>query len=192
MKKNVQVRKERSVRIDAELWQSSWCLLRAGQENQLGCDHQFRASLIFTAFSLEAYLNHVGPLLLESWERIERKLMPIDKLKLLSEFLKIKADWSARPWQTLQGLMSFRNSLAHGRGEDLCEEYCDSLDDYQKKFYDFPRTEWEKYATEKMALQARADVESVANLLHRCHGKLPSLPFLTGEVLASTKGSATL
>jgi hypothetical protein len=45
MRPRVKITKEGKVRIDAELWNTWWCLLRAGQEQQLGNGHQFRASL---------------------------------------------------------------------------------------------------------------------------------------------------
>ena len=67
MSTNVAITKARTVRIDSELWNTSEWLLKAGQERAIGYAHQFRTSLVFTAFALEAYLNHIGPLFLKTW-----------------------------------------------------------------------------------------------------------------------------
>ena len=181
----VKVRKERTVRIDSELWNTSWCLLKAGQEHELGCSHQFRASLVFTAFALEAYLNHIGARLFKSWEKIERKLTPTEKLSLLCEQLQVSIDWSARPWQTVKDLFRFRNTVAHGRGEALVEEYLDSHDRYLKKFYEIPQAVWEKFASQAAAIRAREDVERLAESLHASSGRLQDLPFMPGAQTGS-------
>jgi len=169
------------VRIDAELWHTSWCVLKHGQEHELGSTHQFRASLVFTAFALEAYLNHIGPLHFKSWGVIERKLTPIEKLIILCEQLKIDIDWSARPWQSVKALIRYRNTIAHGRGEELFEDYTDSIDHYELKLYESPLTEWEKYASAETAVRAREDVEFVAHALHDKGGDLQDYPFFPGS-----------
>ena len=49
-----------------ELWDTSWSLLNQGQNREEGSFHQFAGSF-FTAFSLEAYLNHIGPKVFRNW-----------------------------------------------------------------------------------------------------------------------------
>lgn len=58
--KKALVTKERDVRTHAELWHTSNCLLESGKQVREGSAHQFRASLVFRAFALEAYLNWQG------------------------------------------------------------------------------------------------------------------------------------
>jgi hypothetical protein len=52
-----QVTKKREVRTHAELWHTANCLLDTGQKEIKGSMHQFRAALVFQAFSVEALLN---------------------------------------------------------------------------------------------------------------------------------------
>jgi len=54
------VTEKREVRIHSELWHTSNCLLEAGQEEREGAVHQFRASLVFRAFYLEAFFELDG------------------------------------------------------------------------------------------------------------------------------------
>jgi hypothetical protein len=109
----------------------------------------------------------------------------MEKLTLLCEHLKVDIDWSARPWQTVKGLIRFRNAVAHGRGEELVEEYADSVDRYQKTLYEIPEAEWEEYASAGTAVRARQDVERVAQALHERSGRLQTLPFFPGSQTAT-------
>ncbi len=176
----VVVKKERKVRIDAELWHTSECLLKAGEEHELGSTHQFRASLIFTVFSFEAYLNHIGPSIFASWSEIEKKLSPQEKLSLLCERLVISPDWACRPWQSIKALVRFRNAIAHGRGEQLAEIHKESVQNYQRSLYEMPLAEWEKYGSQENAQRAREDVLQVAELLQAKTGNFEHLPFFFG------------
>jgi hypothetical protein len=187
MPSHIVVEKERLVRIDAELWRTSECLLNAGQERERGCTHQFRASLIFTAFAFEAYLNHIGPGVFASWPEIERKLSPHEKLSLLCEQLAVTVDWSSRPWQSIKALMGYRNTVAHGRGEQLKESYKENAEHYHRRFYEIPLTDWEEYGSKENAERAREDVLKVTELIQAKTGSLDHLPFFPG----SLSGSAT-
>jgi len=70
------------------MWHTSKCLLETGVDNPKGSFHQFMASLVFTAFTLEAYLNHIGPKLFDDWHDLER-LRPHEKLNTVLEKLQI-------------------------------------------------------------------------------------------------------
>jgi hypothetical protein len=180
MKPNVAISKERTVRMDAELWHTSYCLLQAGKENPLGSDHQFRASLVFTAFALEAYLNHIGGLEFKSWESLERKLSPENKLTLLCEHLGIVTDFSRRPWQTVGEILGFRNALAHGRSKPLTEFRQVSSDHYEPELHKILQADWEKFGTETNAARTREDVLAIGELLST-KSKAPSaFPFMFG------------
>ena len=86
-KRKVVVTKERNVTTYAEMWHTSYCLLVKGQEELKMSVHQFRASLIFTAFTFEAYLNHIGAKIFSCWEDLER-LSPKEKLNVIAERLR--------------------------------------------------------------------------------------------------------
>jgi hypothetical protein len=54
-KAKVIIEKEREVNTYVDMWHTSRCLLYKGIADQKGSYHQFMASLVFTAFALEAY-----------------------------------------------------------------------------------------------------------------------------------------
>jgi len=159
------VKKQRDVRIHSELWHTANCLLRSGQENAEGSAHQFRASLVFRAFALEAYLNWLGPQLIPHWQYLER-LKPREKLDLLTDLMKVKPNYGSRPWQIVRELFDFRNTLGHGKPESLEMESLENSREFLDGKIDFARTDWENFADERNAIRAREDVEKIATLLY--------------------------
>ena len=182
MEKNqeVTVNKEREVRTYADMWHTSYCLLQNGQEQIEGSYHQFLASLVFTAFTLEAYLNHIGPKVFRCWKDLER-LGPKEKLNVISEKLGIEIDYSRRPWQVLKQLFGFRNDIAHGKTVTIFKEETVKIQDYNDpKLRTFAETTWEKYCTEKNAVRAREDVENIVKTIHEATKLEDEYPFVSG------------
>ena len=186
--RKVRVTKKRDVRIHAELWHTANCLLRAGQQNKEGSAHQFRASLIFRAFCIEAFLNWLGLELIPHWNYLER-LKPGEKLDLLADHIQVNPDYGSRPWQIVNELFRFRNTLAHGKPEDLEHESEEDLRDVLEGDVSFAQTDWECFCTESNAIRAKDDVEELANILYQKanvkHGG-PRGPFTFGFQIRSS------
>jgi hypothetical protein len=158
------VTKERDVRIHASLWHSSHCLLKRGQEEENASFHRFMASLVFTAFTLEAYLNWLGGQLFPHWSYLER-LKPKEKLELIADQLKVTIANGKRPWQTIKPLFGFRNDIAHGKPQTLNIETVEPIDDLEKKMNEIARTDWENFCTRENAERAREDIEHILKTL---------------------------
>lgn len=63
------------------------------------------------AFTWEAYLNYYGWELIDDWN--ENQSVDDKEVKVLEQ-LKIKPDWSKRPYDAIRTLQKIRNWLAHG------------------------------------------------------------------------------
>jgi hypothetical protein len=74
-KKLANVYKEVEIRPDAELWLGSYILLKKANADQLDSIYLIIASIIFSAFSIEAYLNNIGKKIYNKreWKIFERK-----------------------------------------------------------------------------------------------------------------------
>lgn len=164
-KQKVAIQKEREVVMYAEMWHTSKCLLQHGQEQPIGRAHQFRASLVFTAFALEAFLNHVGPHLFGHWEYLER-LSPKKKLYLIAERLVVNVDMSKRPWQIIDELFEFRNEIAHGKTKKFKPplKIRDAGKDELPAQW-IAQTPWEAFCTERNAIKGRKDVEKIVTVV---------------------------
>lgn len=162
------VTRERDVNTYALLWIASGKVLEAGVREATGSSWQFLSSIVLTAFSLEAYLNHVGPTILSSWDGLER-LRPEAKLDLVCEILKVQPGGKGvRPLQTVTKLFKFRNTVAHGRTHriELDAELVDAhkVDDH---FRQRLLTDWERLIrTDDFAQNARTDAEEIMKLIH--------------------------
>jgi hypothetical protein len=95
------VTKERTIIMYSEPWHASLCVLEAGRKEAHGASWQFLSSAVLTAFAFEAYLNHVGPKIVETWTGLER-LAPLAKFDLLCELLKVRFEKGKRPRQTIE------------------------------------------------------------------------------------------
>jgi hypothetical protein len=160
------VSKKRPVHTYAELWHGSWVLLERTQAEPKGSKGLWMGSLLLTAFSFEAYLNHIGPIVFECWDALEG-LSPESKLDVICEKLGINLDKDERPRKTIHELVKFRNKLAHGKTVTIEEESFPDVDDYLDEFIGIrPLAIWEKYCTEENALRAREDIKQVMQLIH--------------------------
>lgn len=166
------------------MWHASNCLYNSGVENEKGCTYQFMASLIFSAFTIESYFNHIGPQLFRrNWKEYER-LTPKGKLALVCDKLNIPIDYGRRPWQIMKRLFDFRNNVAHGKSTTASDISLQSLESYSQYGvpFGFAPTEWEKYSTKENASKAREDVSQIINQIHAA-GNFVGVPFRRGMQL---------
>lgn len=133
------------------------------------------ASLVFSAFTLEAYLNHLGALRHKDWAKIERKHGKLKKFQRLCKEADLVTDLTVRPYSTLVALFDFRDRMAHGK--TTTETVSTTID------VDGPRipqinndTDWQAFATLDNARQAITDVARLVKELHAASG-YPGNPF---------------
>ena len=167
-KQKARVSKERQVNTYAEMWHASNVMLLKANKDPEGSYYQLMASLIFTAFTLEAYLNHIGQRIFKCWKDLEW-LSPSRKLNVIAEKLEVKKDDAKRPFHTVSKLFKFKNDIAHGKSiylksEDQIRVVDDTLREYM---HELSKTPWEKYCNLRNAERAREDVESIIQTLHK-------------------------
>ena len=74
------------------------------------------ASLVFSAFTLEAFFNTLGEKLNLTSDEYKRA-SPDGKMRALSNNLEFTIDRKRRPYSSLSPLFRFRNAVAHGQIE---------------------------------------------------------------------------
>ncbi len=131
-------------------------------EGQL--DGQFysaQASIVFSAFTHEAFLNTLGAKIIKDWPDYEYD-SPEKKLNLICERIGYKPNKGGRPYQTLKRLFRFRNLIAHGREETIRIEGKVVPKKEKGGYLDAIEGEWEKYCTVNNARRAYDDVREIA------------------------------
>lgn len=86
------VKIERTVNASAFLRSISYFCHEQVILNEKGKTLYIAASMMFSAFSIEAFLNHLGSLRIPSWGRVETRLSPKAKLKRLLKDLQVDVD----------------------------------------------------------------------------------------------------
>jgi len=166
MNNKIIISKYQPINTYSELWHGSSILLEKSKIDLKGSNWTTMASLIFTAFSMEAYLNHVGEITFKSWKALEY-LAPLKKLDIICEKINIELDTSRRPYQTVKKLFDFRNKMAHGTTIKLSNEEIKLLDDdFEEHFVERLKAWWQKYCTIENANRAREDSEKIMRLIH--------------------------
>jgi len=161
----VRLTKQRKVITYADFWRTSEVLLERAKASTEGSYFLLLATLAFLAFSLEAFLNHIGENLFDSWPDLE-SLPPRGKIIVISERLGLKPNWNSQPWQTVPEIVGFRNKIAHGKNALLQFEKTVSLDKYEQLRKMFLFADWQEYATEKNALRVQKQLRALFELLH--------------------------
>jgi len=181
MTKNATYSGTREVRTFADLYRGALVMIKKTEESREGSNFTNMAALIFSAFTLEAYLNHLGQMRIEFWNEIEG-IKVMDKYACLCKVLAVNPDFSKRPYQTLTLLFRFRNSVAHGRTQILKSDKLIYPGD--DPWTHTPKTDWEEFCTAKNATRARDDVGKVIAELHKSAG-LGDHPFMHGMSISS-------
>jgi hypothetical protein len=170
VKVKAEIKRERRINTYADLAHGNRILLDRTKEKRDGYFYEAMASLIFSAFTLEAYLNHLGQLLLPYWDQIEQ-IPPSQKLSVITSHLKAPRDDGKRPYQTLNELFRFRNAIAHGKSRILKTTKVVEIDTDSIPF-DQMKSKEDEYCTIQNADRALKDVEEIIKSLHKL-AKLP-------------------
>ena len=87
------------------LFSSAKNTYETGIENLENSFYYFLASIVMSAFSFEAYMNHCGialfdDLLIDDFNLFERK-KPLEKFKIVSSLINLKIDIKTSPYKSL-------------------------------------------------------------------------------------------
>lgn len=144
-------------------------MLKLAEDSQEGRLYALVASLVFSAFTLEAYLNHLGKLRNNEWDEIERKYPKLEKYKLFTTATSVKVNFDVRPYRTLKELFDFRDRMAHGK--TTTESVAIDINAYEDRLPQIiAENEWQAFATLERAQQAIEDVETLIKELHSSSG----------------------
>lgn len=172
---------EREVRTFVDLAHGADVLIMKTEQDQKGSNYTIISSLLLTAFTFEAYLNHLGSKKIKFWDEID-SIKVMDKYSVLCKEFEIVPDFSQQPCQTIKALFKFRNSIAHGKSKILKETK--SVSSQDDPYTHEPKTEWEEYCKLKNAKRAKEDVSEVIKELHKKAG-LGDYPFTHGMTISS-------
>jgi len=142
--------------------------LSQGLEHERGSFYFFMMAGVFAAFTVEAFLNHVGELRVQDWKSLERKLGPREKLLLLRQVAAWSVDEGRRPFQSLRGLLRLRDALAHGK--TATQSTHGVVVGAPPDAVPTPEPEWKSLCTADYASQFVEDAEAIVRDLSKQSG----------------------
>lgn len=143
-RRKVRVSTRKTVYTFVRLRSISVELLGRANSGEHGQSLMLSASMVFSAFTFEAFLNHVGASQTNFWTSVER-LAPLTKLELISTIKSFNVDLKKRPFQTIKRMFRFRDALAHGKTQEIYKESIQFLKEDERP--QPPMTDWEKEIT---------------------------------------------
>jgi hypothetical protein len=142
--------------------------LREAKETEEGRFFHCLSVMLYSAFSIEAYLNHLGKAEISDWEKIERGYSPRQKLKMLVERKKFLPDFTKSPFDTFDNMFNLRKKIVHGKTERVQVE--EIREGKLGETPDLPTTDWEKSTTLEIAALFYENSTSMIVLLHPIFG----------------------
>ena len=150
--------------------------LGAAKGSEEGRFYNCLKAMVFSAFSLEAYIFHIGVNEESDWIKIEKRLNPKQKLVRLSTRKKFNSNFSSRPFMTFDQIFEFRKQIVHGKTQQLqLDEIRDGEIGYEPEILLAP---WEQLINLDVAALFVEDSESMISILHPYFGYTTS-PFFT-------------
>jgi len=114
MKNKARIEVKCKVKTFCDLSNGAYVLLEKSKENIEGSYYTTMASILFSAFTFEAFLNHLGSKKIKFWEEIE-SISVTNKYAVLCKAFGVTPQLGVRPYQTIKSLFQFRNAIAHGK-----------------------------------------------------------------------------
>jgi len=168
MTNKISVKAETTSYSYVTLHNAAYYELQAAQETEKGRFFHCLSAMLYSAFSIEAYLNHLGKAEISDWGKIERRFSPRRKLNMLIETKKYLPDFTKPPFDTFDRIFDFRKKIVHGKTERIrVEEVREGkLGDTP----DLPTSDWEKSTTLENATLFYENSTSMIVLLHPIFG----------------------
>jgi hypothetical protein len=139
--------------------------LLTAKEHSPGSKYCRVSAVLFSAFAVEAHLNHIGEIKLAFWQIVEPKLGWRYKFELIAQQLEIEIDSGKRPFQTLVEVFKFRDRLAHGKTTTQTASYEDRGN--PRDGFDCLDPDWlKKYWTDETAERVFEDAREIIERFH--------------------------
>ncbi len=149
-------------------WIAAREALKQAKQQESGRFYACMTAGVFSAFTIEAFLNHLGQRRVQEWKAFERKLGPYEKLILLKQMLHFSADTSKPPFQTLRDILRLRNSLAHGKTATVDTDLI--VDDPSEEAVCYPEPDWKKLCSLSFVTRMVEDAEAMVRDLNTQSG----------------------
>ncbi len=142
--------------------------LKTGEGTEECQFYHCMSAILYSAFTLEAYLNHVGDAQFQNWAERERKLTPREKLKLVADHLGVPINFGREPFQSFRLAFCFRNLIAHGKTEEID---CANTPPTAPPIKEMPQADWEKIPSLENAQRIVENTHELVRMINTAVGE---------------------
>ncbi len=175
-KRKLSVSSTHSVFTYVSLHEAAKCLLEQAEATKEGGFYNCMCSNVFSAFCIEAYLNHICSELLPYWsDELKKDISTRNKLTIICYHLNLTPDFEHRPFKSFKDIFKFRNLLVHGTSVNISYRGIQTIGDDELPKY--RKTWWENQSNIVTTKRWLADTESMVTKIHEAAGK-GGAPFL--------------
>jgi hypothetical protein len=153
----------RTIRSYDEFYNLTYYSLLEAEKSVEGRFYNCLITMVFCAFSLEAYLNHLGERYISNWESLERNLNYSQKLTLIAKTTRIKIDMLEKPFCFMNSIFDYRKVIVHGKTSQLTKEQIIN----PNTIPEMPLAFWEKMTTLQKARDFRKHTEDIIKSLSK-------------------------
>ena len=183
MTDQARVEGKRTVPTYTTLRAVSWYANKLANDDTQARLNHIVASMLFDAFTLEAYMNHLGSMRFSFWPQLKEKLSAREKLEVLCEVLEFKPDFGKSPWQSWSYIFKLRNLLVHAQTEMLHFE--GELRGEEVFIENWPKAKWEEFMSVEKCQRFLDDTKSMIKELAEKAGISPDDVLAKDSVEAS-------
>lgn len=148
-------------------YKASTFFLKNSELSDAGRYYNILSSILFSALSLEAYINHQGSLDIVNWEKWDKEEKPSikQKLKKFSTFNDFKIDYTIEPYSSINILFDIRNVITHGQTITIKKKIKKPQNNSKAALKDL-ETDLEKQCTIKKAKEFNKRTKKIIELLN--------------------------
>ncbi|MCH5518976.1 hypothetical protein [Pseudomonas syringae] len=171
----------RTVNTYAFLYEGALRAVEKAEKTEEGRFYDVLNALILSAFTVEAYLNHLmDSEAVASSASVDERLSVWRKYRLVSRILKVGKGDLNEAFPEIASVLVFRNFIAHGKTQ-LNRFSCNTDEDFPPRLEDFGESEWQQFAVLENAQTIVNSVRIFASELSEAAG-LGSYPFSVFEM----------
>ncbi|MGI9281650.1 MAG: hypothetical protein ACR2PX_18745 [Endozoicomonas sp.] len=167
--------------------------LEEGNRNEEGQFFHSMNTIVYSAFALEAFFNHLGEHFYDDWSKRERKLSKRKKFITFLEKCEIKYDLDKEPFSSAIEAFAFRDQLAHGKTEEVEISKPVELTEQEERFFTIGN-DWTEFCKIENANKVFSDTKDLISRMFIAAdlGDHPFLQFQSSVYNKSlTKGSSS-
>ena len=158
--KKVLVRK--TIRSYDHFYNLTYYSLQQAEEQEKTRFYYCTITMVFCAFSIEAYVNHLGAQMIQDWDAIERATID-EKLLIIANSKNKTINKNKKPFCYLNMIFDYRDNIAHGRTQTITKNQSINPGGAPN----MPTAKWEKMTTLNNAKAFRKNTKDIITSLSR-------------------------